>query len=367
MTTVLKNPIDRQLDARVRRKVLVNFSIIVTLCVVVCSSCVHIPRPQDSSPHQESLVDDFTLLDQNGISHQLYYYSDQKAVVLIAQGNGCPIIRQSVQDLNKIREKYSTHGVVILMVNANGQDDHASIVQEAADYNIQIPILEDHTQLISRSLGLMRTAEAVVIDPRGWKIVYQGPVDDRLNYETQKEKTDNHYLSDVLDQLLDGKDVVPTKISAKGCLIGFQSNGKDQAITYIHDVAPILEKSCLPCHSPGGVAPWSMDDYTKVKGWGRMIGEVVRSKRMPPWQADPHYGKFTNDISLTDQETRTLARWVERGFVRGEGADPLLTAPRPKFKEWTLGKPDVVSFLSKEQKIPSTGVDRIRSSRRINR
>jgi len=37
-----------------------------------------------------------------------------------------------------------------------------------------------------------------------------------------------------------------------------------------------------------------------------MIREVVLARRMPPWHADRHYGKFINDRSLTPAETRTL-------------------------------------------------------------
>ena len=328
----------------------------VALCVFLCSSCVHAPSSVNSLIPQEQPVDDFMLLDQKGASHQLYYYSDQKAVVLIAQGNGCPIIRQSIVGLNKLQNQYQSQGVVFLMINANVQDDRASLIKEAADYDIQIPILEDNTQLISSSLGLTRTAEVLVIAPRQWKIVYQGPVDDHFNYETQKKETQGHYLSDVLDQLIAGKEVAPVKIPTKGCLISFEHDGKIQKATYSRDVAPILEKSCLPCHSPGGVAPWSMDDYIKVKGWGRMIREVVRTGRMPPWQADPHYGTFSNDIALTPEEMRTLVHWVEGGYARGEGDDPLLRAIRPEFKEWPLSKPDVLFTFNKEQIIPPTGI-----------
>jgi hypothetical protein len=40
-----------------------------------------------------------------------------------------------------------------------------------------------------------------------------------------------------------------------------------------------------------------------------MIREVVLAKRMPPWHADPHYGTFSNDRSLTADEMGKLMRW----------------------------------------------------------
>lgn len=331
-------------------------NVLVLACTFFCFSCAHTPVADKNFSAQARVADDFALLDHNGIFRQLYYYSDHKAVVLVSQGNGCPISRQTIGELNRLNEEYSPRGVVFWMINANPQDDRASIAKEAKEFDIRIPVLEDNAQLVSRALELTRTAEAVVIDPRNWNILYQGPVDDRLNYETQKKAAAKHYLKDILDRILAGQDVSPVKIPAKGCLINFDEGRRGKPVTYIHDVAPVLIKNCLPCHSPGGVAPWSMDDYNKVKGWGRMMRESLRIKRMPPWQADPHYGTFANDISLTPKELRTLVDWIEQGFVRGEGEDPLLTAPRPQFKEWQLGQPDVLFSLSKEQEIPPTGL-----------
>lgn len=329
----------------------------ILLFCLACSSCAHIQSPSSNAAGFSAYpADDFALLDQEGKFHELYYYSNQKAVVLISQGNGCPIIRQSIPYVQELKERYGPRGVVFLMLNANLQDDRASIVQEAKEFNITIPILQDAAQTVTGSLGITRTAEAVVIDPRNWSVVYQGPIDDRLGYETQKSKASRPFLRDALDALLSGKKISSATNAIKGCLISFDSAVKVHTYTYTRDVAPVLIKSCLPCHSPGGVAPWSMDDYAKVKGWGRMIREVVRSKRMPPWQADPHYGKFSNDISLTPQEMRTLVRWADEGFARGDGEDLLVTAPRPQFGGWSLGQPDQIFSLNEEQSIPPTGI-----------
>ena len=62
------------------------------------------------------VVDNFRLLDQNGKSHELYYSSDMKAIVLMVHGNGCPIVRQAVPALRQIREKYQAQGVEFLLL-----------------------------------------------------------------------------------------------------------------------------------------------------------------------------------------------------------------------------------------------------------
>jgi hypothetical protein len=48
-----------------------------------------------------------------------------------------------------------------------------------------------------------------------------------------------------------------------------------------------------------------------AKRKARMIEEVLLTQRMPPWHADPHYGKFANDLELSTAETQTLLRWIQ--------------------------------------------------------
>ena len=86
-----------------------------------------------------------------------------------------------------------------------------------------------------------------------------------------------------------------------------------------------------------------------------MMEEVVLDRRMPPWDADPRFGKFSNDRSLTPTEARDLLQWIEQDSPRGDGADPLAAAAPPAAK-WALGEPDFTVPLPSRQEIPATGV-----------
>ena len=78
----------------------------------------------------------------------------------------------------------------------------------------------------------------------------------------------------------------------------------------------------MGCHQPGGIGPFSMTSYEMVKGFSPMIREVLRTKRMPPFHADPHYGAWKNDMSLSAAQVKTIVNWVEAGA-------PRLVPPRP--------------------------------------
>lgn len=166
------------------------------------------------------VVDNFRLLDQGGKSHELYYLSDMKAVVVMIQGNGCPIVRQALPALAEVRASYRAQGVEFLLLNSNLQDTRELTAKEAAEFKIDFPIMLDESQLVGEALGVVRTSEVFVIDPKGWKLAYRGPMDDRLSYERQRPAK-HHYLTDALDEMLAGKPVTTPHAEGVGCLVNF--------------------------------------------------------------------------------------------------------------------------------------------------
>jgi len=313
-----------------------------------------------SSPDKDSIeaVDNFRLTDHLGKSYELYRQTQAPIVVLFVAGNGCPIVRQSLSTLKTLRERFADQKVVFWLLNANPQDDQASVVEEAAEFGIDFPVLMDKAQIVARSLKLTRTAEAIAINTKDWKVVYRGAVDDRLGYGTQKVKQPKTFLADAIDNFLAGKKVSPDRTTVKGCAVSFVSlkPKEGKTVSYASEVAPILQKNCVVCHSPGNIGPFSMSSYEKVKGWSSMIREVLLEQRMPPWHADPHYGTFANDRSLSPKEVQTLLTWIEQDRPRGKGVDPLVAQPPAEVIDWPLGKPDYIVSMPKEIEIPATGV-----------
>jgi hypothetical protein len=96
-----------------------------------------------------------------------------------------------------------------------------------------------------------------------------------------------------------------------------------------------------------------MSSYDMIKGFAPMIREVVRTQRMPPWHADPHYQAFSNDRSLSKDEVKTLVHWIEAGAPRGSGGDPLVELKRT-WPEWALGEPDLIVEIPAFD-VPATG------------
>ena len=98
------------------------------------------------------------------------------------------------------------------------------------------------------------------------------------------------------------------------------------AVTFSHDVAPLLQQHCQECHRPGGGAPFSLAEYPHVYRRRDKILELVEKRTMPPWKAVAGYGDLAGERRMSDAEIATIARWVATGAPEGNPRD--LPAPR---------------------------------------
>jgi hypothetical protein len=123
--------------------------------------------------------------------------------------------------------------------------------------------------------------------------------------------------------------------------------------TFSREVSRIVQTRCQECHHAGTAAPFSLLTYEDVVKHADTIREAVINRRMPPWGADPHYGKFANDRHLTDAELQTLTAWIDGDRAKG---DPKDAPPARQWTDgWTIGEPDVIVEMPIEQDIPAAG------------
>jgi hypothetical protein len=290
------------------------------LLALLALGCTLRPPPPAPFP-----VSDVRLLDHAGVSHQLSHLRSARALVFIWHGVGCPIVAKYAAEVNRLQARYRDEGVLFFWVNANPQDTLEDLAQDAVALGIAIPVLKDQAQFWSQSVGVSRTASAVIVDPRTLQRRYLGAINDQVGFEVTHARPREHYLSDALDQVLAGQVAADRAEEIRGCLINYLAP-RPMPVTYVRDVAPILQQRCLGCHQKDGMAPWAMDGFDRIRGWAPMMKEVVLTKRMPPWNLDPRHGKFRGDLSLSPEQERTLLTWVTSGAPRGEGPDPLVAA-----------------------------------------
>jgi hypothetical protein len=290
-------------------------------------------------------VGDFSLLDQKGYFHNMGYYNNHKAIVLLVQSNGSKGTAKAMPDFKAAQAKYKDQ-VKFFMIHPFGATaaQRAAVQQDIAQYGADIPVLMDDSQVVSESLGIKKAGEVILLDPKTFTVMYRGKAGAPLN--------------DAIDDVIAGREVRDAKTSAKGEKLSYAAKQvRPKSVSYSKDVAPILADNCARCHRQGGIAPFAMNSHGVIKGWAPMIREVLRTKRMPPGQIDPNIGHFAESYTLTPEETQKVIGWIEAGAKNDGGADPLmaLTWPDSKWGLPELGEPDLIVKVP-PQKIPATGV-----------
>lgn len=290
-------------------------------------------------------VDDFQLTDHTRLAHRLYYFGYAPAIVLMTRENGSAASKAGAAGLQKLAAEHDGKGVLFYLLDSKLGDSRDAAAAEAKAQGLTIPILMDEYQLVGEQLGATREGEVFVIDPKTWTVAYRGPLAG---------------AGAAIAAVTAGRPVANPRVAVTGRAIAYPERERAATfakISYAKDIAPILQDKCVSCHLNGGIGPFAMDGYDVIKGFAPMIRETVRTRRMPPYFADPHIGAFKNDQGLTAQQTKTLVHWIEAGAPRGEGPDPLIANKTRMAAEWpeTLGKPDVIVDLP-AFKVPASGI-----------
>lgn len=132
-----------------------------------------------------------------------------------------------------------------------------------------------------------------------------------------------------------------------------EKQSSDRAPTFYRDVLPILQRHCQRCHRSGEIAPFPLMTYEQARLKSAKIAYVTETKNMPPWFADPRFGHFSDDPSLTPQEINTLSDWAVGGAPAGDLRDA--PPPREWVNGWMIPQPDTVVTMSKPVAIPASG------------
>jgi mono/diheme cytochrome c family protein len=127
----------------------------------------------------------------------------------------------------------------------------------------------------------------------------------------------------------------------------------ESAPTFYRDVLPILQQHCQRCHRQDEIAPFPLVTYEQARDKAAKIARVTSAKQMPPWFADPRFGRFSDDPSLTPQQIETLSAWARSGAPAGDPHDA--PPPRKWAKGWVIRHPDTIVRMPAPVAIPARG------------
>lgn len=153
-------------------------------------------------------------------------YKDAKGFIIIFTCNKCPMAKFYSKRLNAMDAKYKKMGVPLLAINAMdtlayAEESFKKMQKKIVQEELKFPYLQDKKQTVAKNFKASYTPQAYVI----WKVngkyivKYEGAIDDNAG---EPEKAKNHFLTDAIDQLLNGKEVAISKSESFGCRIFYR-------------------------------------------------------------------------------------------------------------------------------------------------
>jgi thiol-disulfide isomerase/thioredoxin len=324
----------------------------------------------------------FTLKDvRTGQDVSLYGFRGKNAAVIVFTGTSCPVNDLYMPRLVELAKEYEPKGVVFLAINANAPDTPEEVAAHAKQFGVEFPVLKDPENKVADLLLAQSTCEVLVADGRA-VLRYRGAIDDQYDVGKRKDRPTHSYLVDAIDSILSHREIETTATTVAGCPIEragtleetrplnrvrpapqqivdalAERDGDEPVdvgqVTYAANVASIMQEKCQSCHRPGAVGPFSLLTYEDVKRHKTVIREVVEEFRMPPWHADPRFGHFGNDRSLSRVQRATILAWIDQGTPLGDPSK--LPEPKPFPDHWTVGAPDVVFSIPADYVVAATG------------
>jgi peroxiredoxin len=144
---------------------------------------------------------------------------DAKAVVFIFIRTDCPISNRYAPELRRLYEKFATSGIKFWLVYPDPDESSQVIRNHIKEYEYRLSALRDTEHKLVKMTGAQVTPEAAVFSPTG-RMVYRGRIDDRyVAFGKARPKPTTRDLEQVLEAVLEGKQVASKTTAAIGCFI----------------------------------------------------------------------------------------------------------------------------------------------------
>ena len=114
---------------------------------------------------------------------------------------------------------------------------------------------------------------------------------------------------------------------------------KAQTPTYNERISCILFEHCTSCHHEGGIAPFSLMDYSEASSAAFGMQGSINAGSMPPWPPNNEYSELAHPRLLAQDEIDAINEWVNNGVPEGAGMPP---QPPVYSGNETITDPDLV-------------------------
>ncbi len=267
----------------------------VTLTFLVALFLGHVTRAD--SPWQ------FT--DIEGKLQKPFNDESTRALVLVFISTDCPIANSYQPLLHRMAEEHAENGIRFIMIHPGPGTDSDAARKHARDFGIEVPVVIDTDQSISRRVGATVTPQAFVFVRDQSAPAYQGRIDDLYaDYGKKRPVATRRELANALEAIVDGKPVEPSMTDAIGCFISFQE-----------------KQPATPPIDPATYDPLKIDDR-EINTLKLVVKDEDRSREIPILVYLPESGDaapviiHSHGLGGTRETSPFLGKhWAARGYI----------------------------------------------------
>jgi len=174
-----------------------------------------------------SSVSDMTVVDSNGVAHNLSDYAG-KTVVLEWTNHGCPYVKKhyKTDNMQTLQKNAALDDVVWLSVISSAPGKQGFVNGEKANQLTQernaapTAVVLDSSGDMGRAFSAKTTPHMYIIDAKQ-TLVYQGAIDDNRNVRAATVFGAHNYVSAALGAMKDGEPIAVSETEAYGCTIKY--------------------------------------------------------------------------------------------------------------------------------------------------
>ena len=189
---------------------------------------------------------DFTLPGVDGRNYSLKDFASAKVLVVVFTANHCPTAQYYEERLKQLTRDYQAKGVAVVAISPNDPravrldelgwtdlgDSFAEMKLRARERAFNFPYLYDgDAGQVSRAYGPVATPHVFTFDSQR-KLQYQGALDDSERVQHVRR----HYVREVIDALLAGRQPPITRTKVVGCSVKW-SDKAEGVKTYLDKLA----------------------------------------------------------------------------------------------------------------------------------
>ncbi len=195
-------------------------------CLLASASIAGAKKRERS--HLGDTIASFTLTATNGNLYSLNDYPNAKGFMVVFTCNHCPFAKLYTDRLNQLSTKYAPLGVPLVAINSMDsliyeEENYGQMKAWAEHEEWTFPYLQDGKQVVGQVFGADHTPDAFVLwkEQGKWIIRYTGAIDDN---GAEPNKIQHTYITEAVDELLEGKKVSRPETDSFGCAIFYRKN-----------------------------------------------------------------------------------------------------------------------------------------------